>query len=355
MKVNFNLFDSIIHRNLRPWLLKTSLQQKLTTLHKSELKHLSEKPHKFLKTFKNVFGEDINDSDLEDINLVLENTDEIDQPIHPYKIGFPLCYDDISDFYLDLIKNLNEGLLFTIVNFDCREYSDDEIKSHINTLIKRLQVLADDINAEQHHDELTFYVFNLLRLSLFNILSQIFYFYGDYTDHHSTTETKFLKKIAPDYSRNKDNDELYENLIKKFKKAVKKVEPKAKPEPVKKLSFIYKYPDSRKLEYITKQLQLSIDFLKPETDEEDFVQVMKADDLRKMEKKIYLDIETTQFRYIIDKFKPFFHQLSYANIEKSEAFYSKRGILIKASNLSRNNNPNPKEKEIIDSIFKEMQ
>lgn len=355
MKIHFNLFNCIIHRNLRPWLLSEGQQQRLTTLHKSKLKHFAGRPHKFLKTFKNVFEEDLNMVDLNDIDYVLNNSEDVDQPIHPKTIYFPLCYDDISDFYHDLIKYLNEGLLFVIVNFDCIKYSEDEIKSHINTLIRLLQVLIDDINAEQRHDELTIYVFNLLRLSLFNLFSQILYFYGDYIDYSSSTENKFLKKIAPDYFSNKENDEVYESIIKKFKKTVKKVDPKAKPEPVKKLSFKYKYPDSEKLESITRQLQLSIDFLKVETDEEDFIQVMTADDLSKMDKRIFLDIETTQFRYIIDKLKPFFHQLTFANIEKSEAFYSKRGTLITASNLSRSNNPYPKEKEKIDSIFKEMQ
>ena len=355
MNIHFNLFDSIIHRNLRPWLLDANQLEKNIIIHKAKLKHHSKRPYKFLSTFKRVFAEDINSTDLEDIEFVIENTDDINDPIHPKIISFPSCYDDISDFYNDLIKSLNECILFAITNFDFNESSEDEAKSQISSLIRRLQVLSDDINREQRDDELTTYVFNLLRLSLFNIFSQILYFYVDYIDHHSTLENKFLKQIAPNYHTNKDSDNSYENHIKEYKKSIIKVEPKAKPQPEKKLSFHYKYPDSGKLKNITRQLQLKIDLLKTETDEEDFLQVMTADDLSKTNKKIFLNVETTQFRYIIDKLQPYFYKLTLDNIEKSQAFYSKRGTLIKASNLSRNKNDFPKEKEEIDSIFKEVQ
>ena len=90
-------------------------------------------------------------------------------------------------------------------------------------------------------------------------------------------------------------------------------------------------------------------------DKLDFIEVMASKDLSSTKKQIHIDCETTQFRYIVDKLRPYFRSLTLTNIEKSKLFYSKNGVLITASNLSRNKHHNPKEKETIDSIFKELQ
>ncbi|MBL0200964.1 MAG: hypothetical protein IPP81_12780 [Chitinophagaceae bacterium] len=68
--------------------------------------------------------------------------------------------------------------------------------------------------------------------------------------------------------------------------------------------------------------------------------------------------ETKNFRYIVNKFKPYF-LIHFSNIEKSQLFYSKIDNLITANNLSANvfvvcvNNKNavePKEKATIGKI-----
>lgn len=74
--------------------------------------------------------------------------------------------------------------------------------------------------------------------------------------------------------------------------------------------------------------------------------------------KIQLGCETKHFRYCIDKFMPFFNNLTLANIEKSKIFYSKKDTLIKANNLSASSSKNkiePKESANIDKIFKQLQ
>jgi len=125
---------------------------------------------------------------------------------------------------------------------------------------------------------------------------------------------------------------------------------------LKKLTFGYKHKSPEKLNNVCQLLTLKIDFINEDIcSQEDFIEIMTSKDLSKITRQIHIGCETTQFRYIIDKMKTDFRNLTLSNIEKSELFYSKRGNLIKASNLSRNKQESPKEKEEIDNIFKELQ
>lgn len=71
--------------------------------------------------------------------------------------------------------------------------------------------------------------------------------------------------------------------------------------------------------------------------------------------KIYLDCETTQFRHVIDRFKPFFKSLTLVNIEKSNSFYTKDGGELKAGNLRSSKVPDCKQKKEIDQIINQLQ
>lgn len=70
---------------------------------------------------------------------------------------------------------------------------------------------------------------------------------------------------------------------------------------------------------------------------------------------IYLNCETVQFRYIVDKLKNSFKNLTPTEIEKSECFYSKKSNLIKAQNLYSNKIGAPKDQSTIDNIINQLQ
>lgn len=75
--------------------------------------------------------------------------------------------------------------------------------------------------------------------------------------------------------------------------------------------------------------------------------------------QIRLGCETKVFRYVVDKLKPAFKELTLANIERSKAFLSKQeGNPITANNLSVSGSKSavePKDKTTIDKIFKHLQ
>lgn len=124
------------------------------------------------------------------------------------------------------------------------------------------------------------------------------------------------------------------------------------------LNFGFK-DDFEKLKSVVNQLCHQVEFLNEDvTSADELLKVFISKNILPNSVKIQIGCETKNFRYIVNKFKPYFHNLTLANIEKSQLFYSKSDNLITANNLSASNNKNavePKEKATIDKIFKQMQ
>lgn len=85
------------------------------------------------------------------------------------------------------------------------------------------------------------------------------------------------------------------------------------------------------------------------------VTVLTADDLNSKLPTITFNCETTQLYYIFNKLKPYFSNLSFKNIEKSQLFFTKNGNLLKAQNLSASKVDFPKNYEEIDKAFTYLQ
>jgi len=121
------------------------------------------------------------------------------------------------------------------------------------------------------------------------------------------------------------------------------------------LTFGFKQKDSKKLLELIIQLNFKIGLLnEASTSSKQFVQLLISKDYTKDNIKIYIACETKQFIYIIEKLKPFFNNLNPTSIERSKKFYTKNYKLFTATNLY-NKIENPKEKESIDKVFKQLQ
>ncbi len=80
--------------------------------------------------------------------------------------------------------------------------------------------------------------------------------------------------------------------------------------------------------------------------------VFKSENVFQEHLKVYIKCETTQFVYIIIKLKPYFNNLKFSEIEKSQSFYTnEQKVIMTANNMSSNKITSPKEKEKIDRIF----
>lgn len=144
--------------------------------------------------------------------------------------------------------------------------------------------------------------------------------------------------------------------IKDYAVSISKKKTTVKREPMKKVSFGYKHRDTEKLKSVLKSLVLKVDLIdENRTSIDDLYNLIIASNFNDIDTKIYLSCETTQFRYIIDVFKPHFTNFTPTSIENTNLFYTKNNILLKKNNLYKNNVFEPKSKTDIDNIINQLQ
>lgn len=113
--------------------------------------------------------------------------------------------------------------------------------------------------------------------------------------------------------------------------------------------------DTSKLKTVLAQLS-KVDLLNEEKNNTDeLFALLTSKDLNGKVSKIFINCETAQFRYIIDKLSPLFSNLTPKTIGKSGLFYSKKGTSLTDQNLYSSRIDNPKDKETIDKILKQLQ
>ena len=90
------------------------------------------------------------------------------------------------------------------------------------------------------------------------------------------------------------------------------------------------------------------------TTPEELISILTSKNFKPYSSKIHLGCETTVFRYIVDRLKLHFTNLTFITIENSGLFFSKKNNQIKATNLSVSKVTNPKRKELLDEILQKL-
>ncbi|RXP54560.1 hypothetical protein EC396_09265 [Lutibacter sp. HS1-25] len=121
-------------------------------------------------------------------------------------------------------------------------------------------------------------------------------------------------------------------------------------------AFKYKNHNTESLFLALKTIQFRLDLIdENHATIKQFYELLISNDFTKINYEIHIQCETTQFSYLVTKLKPFFTNLNPTTLERSKLFYTKTGTPLKASNLHKNKVHNPKEKEEIDKIIKQLQ
>lgn len=101
-------------------------------------------------------------------------------------------------------------------------------------------------------------------------------------------------------------------------------------------------------------------FISPETDINDFVDILTSKEVIKTEKKIYLECNTKEAVYILDKLERYFKNLNPASIQESQFFLTKDGNHLSDDNIYTTRNAfrtgktHIKDKIYIDSFFEDL-
>lgn len=122
-----------------------------------------------------------------------------------------------------------------------------------------------------------------------------------------------------------------------------------------KISFGYRKTDPQILSRIYNGLTEQLDgFISEE--ENTFINVFTAKDLRELEEIITLQCDNPQFHFIIKNMQHLFKEKILSIVGTSGKFFSKRGVVLTANSLSKagSNQPIPKGKEEIEKIFRQI-
>ncbi len=355
--MELRILDNIMHGILKPWKLDISNKKRFIEL---------------VKTAKNVNASTCKElqsqisgilADFPTLLKLLEAEPQTEMQLQPlcYNTELPKNKDAVTHFYYLVITKETQRIYNAALEFS-KIYTDiRDINYQIGKTLTYARVLAKQVSIEMkeqgytsvpdEQSELSHYTLYCLKHSLIQLYFSIQEQYKNTLEQTTTLEDFYLL----------DLEEPLSGMV-KLEKAELPVEIDKSENIIdstqEKLCFGFK-DDIEKLKTVVNQLCFQVELLNNDiTETDDFIRILTAKNILPGSVKIQIACETKHFRYIIDKFQPYFIELTLANIEKSKLFYSKKDTLIKANNLSVSNSKSkiePKEKSNIDKIFKHLQ
>lgn len=343
------IFHSILHTDLMPW-----------TFNKSDIKLIKEKkpgskePANLAELTQQLKALLLDYPDL--IKWIDKQNSDTTEPLTElfYSTQLPSFYDAFSKYYSLLISK--EALrTFNTFLLKSKKWSNKiDIIYNTNVALKNIKVLIKEASKQikerqlenDNINELTCFVLFFLKHKLLTLFFSVQEIHKDSLDEIITVENFYLYELNEPVSNIQPllySDNNFEQTIIDNESAQEK------------LSFGFKR-EVEKLRNIVNLLCIKTDLLNEDMCTKDaLINVLTSKNVFTTSTCIYLNCETAVFREIIDKLKPSFTNLKLVNIEKSKLVYSKNGTLITAQNLSSSKIENPKLKEEIAKIFKELQ
>lgn len=344
--MELRILDSILHGVLKPWKLNTSNNKRFTELVKAAKRvkpATSRELHAQLYALL---------ADFPTLQEVLEAEIPLDKKLQPlcFNINLPMYKNAVTNFYC-LVITLETLRIYNRVFEYPKIYTNKiDFSFQIGKVMNYAKVLAEQASIEMDimgfsgtpaQVEASDYTVYFLKHSLIQLYFSIQEQFKDYLEETTTIEDFFILDLKEDLTA----------IVPLEKMELSEQKEKSN---TKKISFGFN-EDVGKLRIVINQLCVKIELLNGDTSTDDMINILTTKNLLPGSVKIQIGCETVQFRYIIDKLKPYFSSLTPQNIEFAACFYSKKGTLIKAQNLYTNKITHPKEKDKIDNIIKQLQ
>lgn len=351
--MEIKILDSILHGELKPWKLDTS-----------SIKHFTE----LVRTAKAV-SPTTNAELLKQLRALLADYPTLQKLLAAdatsngmalkqllFNIDLPKGKDPVTHFYSAVITDETLRVYNSFMQQSVNWNDSIDIPFQAGRLLNSLKVLTQQTSAELQERGFTaipdeqsgFIHFALYYLK--HSLIQLFFSVQD-SFKGKLTEVTTLEDF---YSL--DLVEPFSNHVElKYATDVTGQISKEKKGGKEKLTFGFNGKKD-KLTSVINSLCTQIELLKENVSPADMlIQIFLSNDIKPGNVQIHLDCDNKNFRYVIQKFAPYFNSLSFVNIEHSRSFYSKGGTLLKANNFSKARSFDPKAKADIDNIFKQMQ
>ena len=347
------ILDSILHGSLKPWKIDTTNSRRFIGLVKAAKANTQTTNAELVKQLMELL------SDFPAVRKLLFDEPKNSSTIQPllFDIELPRYKDAVTNFYYLLITGETLWSYNTFLH-QSESWTDlIDIRYQVGKTLTNVRVLAKQTGIEfieqgfttppDPQSDVTHFALYYLKNSLIQLYFSI--------QEHFKSSLESTISLEDFYLLDLEESNL--NMI-ELKPAPKSSETGVEIPDQDRIWFGFR-DDLTKLTTVVKQLCYQIELLNEDVSSpEDLLKAFTSERLTPGCIKIQLGCETKHFRYCLDKFKPYFHNLTLSNIEKSNIFYSKQDILITANNLSASGSRNrlePKEKSTIDKIFKQLQ
>lgn len=357
--VRLTIFENIIFRSLRPWKQENLNERDyLTYLKVKGFTNQQLSIDEFKVAVETIFPKDkyTQDKDFELYELD-QSPDTINIVSPLINIKLPKAENSKCRFYYYLITNEVTRLTNLLYRFYKGPSSTTDKTYIINNVLEQVKYLIRESTNELQqgdHNEDSKYILQALRLSLVRFLYELEHLFSDIIKTPSTTNDELhfdlLKEEVPDECVYNLTDTLI-SLV--YGEPLNETKTNQTQQPSR-VSFGFKGDKDKLLEVIkvlTHEIELlNIDLTTPKQ----LVDVLTSKNLSQDLPKIYFGVETKQVRYVFDKLMPFCSNLKKTLIAKCNLFYSKLGTPLTFSNLTSSKDQNPKNKELIDEIFRSL-
>ena len=355
--MRLKIFEHILYSSLRPWKQETLNERDYNLfLRTSGFTTQKNSINEFKAALNSIFPKDSftkdEDFDLYELNNDADRINIVSPLIH---IELPKAQNTKCRFYFYLITNEVTRLSDLLYQLYSGPASQSDKTYVINNVLGQIKNLIKETSKEYqegNHNEESIYILQILRLSLVRFLLEVENLFKDIIKSPLTTDEELhfdlLNEDVPE-------EQIYTltNTLTSITSSFEEME-NENLTPSNKLSFNFNGDKARLLNVITK-LNNQIELLNEDvTTPQQMVDVLTARELNQTLPKIQFNTETKQVRYVIDKLSPSFSNLTLSLIANCNLFYSKKGTLIKYSNLSSSKHHNPKNKELIDEIFRSL-
>lgn len=346
--MEIKILHSILHNELRPWMIKTGsintveILKRVGNKNPSNLQELTQYVRNLIGDYPILFkwiDKQNEKSDSSIINLY-------------YNVELTAFVDVDTKFYAELISKETLRTFNVFLQRSATWKNKVEIIYNTNLLLKEIKALTKQVSKEiddkrldsiKEENILTTFVLQYLKHSLICLYFSVQQVFRNELDQTITLEDFYLLELNQPLEKMPD-----------FTFSGQTTKDDNKTKYIKKLTFGFN-GDKEKLKSVIYQLNTQIELLDEHTPSSALLEVLTSKSIIKKSVKIRLGCETVQFVYIINKLYNYFNNFTPKTIQESEIFFSKGNTLLKAQNMYKNKLDNPKNKEIIDNIIKHLQ
>lgn len=365
--MELKILDSILFGQLRPWLEKNRNEKFYSNRLTPKFVKPSEHIDGYFKELKSILGnknELVNDNPLD--RYFAQPKKGIDAHINqPLVVLTEETLEPTSQtewFYFSLIHNESTRTINNIFQAVCRDigevdrvYIVNRYKTSFIDLLKNIHTVSADVAED---DALSIRVLSVLKHNAIRLLTELQLLFDKYINSIPSNKhqiyKEYLKQNPPEGEYYKEATELRQlkQLVSEAKTGIK-LQPASNPNAI---SFGFN-GDTAKLKSVLNRLELSVELVKDETTSDYLFEVLTTEDIDLNGPKIFLGVNTNEFRYILDQIKPKFKNLKLSVIEKVDLFRSKDNPQnnLKARTLSSSKPAfDTANKATIDNILKEL-